>query len=341
MTEVRLESEALGAGGAPLTQKRESLWQDAFRRLLRNRAAILGGSIIIVLILMAIFASVIALKPFALQVLVDQNKVPEWLVSLFPTMKGYAKISNDYPMGADYVGRDLFSRLVYGARISLSVAFIGPLISLIIGVIYGSISGYFGGRVDNIMMRIVDILYAFPSLLFIILLMAFFRSTLSDIQPGSFAYTLSKMDESMGGMLFIFVGIGLTAWETMARLTRGQVLSVREKEFIEAAHTIGASNLRIMFRHILPNILGPLVVAETLAIPGYISLEAFLSFIGLGVTPPTPSWGAMISDGSRAIRTYPNQALFPALALAITMFSFNFLGDGLRDALDPRLRGTQ
>jgi len=341
MTEVRLESETLGAAGAPLTQKRESLWQDALRRLLRNRAAIIGLTIIIVLILMAIFASVIAIKPFEVQVLIDQNKVPEWLVSVFPTMKDYAKISNDYPLGADYVGRDLFSRLVYGARISLSVAFIGPLISLIIGVIYGSISGYFGGRVDNIMMRIVDILYAFPSLLFIILLMAFFRSTISDIQPGTFAYTLSKLDESLGGMLFIFVGIGLTAWETMARLTRGQVLSVREKEFIEAAHTIGASNLRIMFRHILPNIIGPLIVAETLAIPGYISTEAFLSFIGLGVNPPTPSWGSMISDGSRAIRTYPNQAIFPALALAITMFSFNFLGDGLRDALDPRLRGTQ
>jgi oligopeptide transport system permease protein len=341
MAQVRLESETLGAAGAPLTQKRESLWQDAFRRLLRNRAAVLGGSIIIVLILMAIFAPLIAPKSFEIQVLVDQNKVPEWLVSIFPSMEGYAKISSDYPLGADYVGRDIFSRLAYGARISLSVAFIGPLISLIIGVIYGSISGYFGGRVDNIMMRIVDILYAFPSLLFIILLMAFFRSTISDIQPGSFAYTLSRLDEAMGGMLFIFIGIGLTAWETMARLTRGQVLSVREKEFIEAAHTIGATNLRIMFRHILPNIMGPLVVAETLAIPGYISTEAFLSFIGLGVNPPTPSWGSMISDGSRAIRTYPNQALFPALALAITMFSFNFLGDGLRDALDPRLRGTQ
>ena len=341
MTEVRLESEAFGAGGAPLTQKRESLWQDAFRRLLRNRGASLGGSIIILLILMAIFAPLIAVKSFEVQVVTDHDKVPEWVLSLFPSMKGYGQISNDYPLGADYVGRDLFSRILYGSRISLSVAFIGPLISLLIGVIYGSISGYFGGRVDNIMMRIVDILYAFPSLLFIILLMAFFRSTLSDIQPGTFAYTLSKMDEAMGGMLFIFIGIGLTAWETMARLTRGQVLSVREKEFIEAAHTIGASNLRIMFRHILPNILGPLVVAETLAIPGYISLEAFLSFIGLGVTPPTPSWGSMISDGSRVLRSYPNQALFPALALAITMFAFNFLGDGLRDALDPRLRGTQ
>jgi oligopeptide transport system permease protein len=230
---------------------------------------------------------------------------------------------------------------VYGARISLSVAFIGPLISLLVGVIYGSISGFFGGRVDNIMMRIVDVLYAFPQLLFIILMMAFFRSTISDIQPGTFAYVLSQADEAMGGLLFIFIGIGLTAWETMARLTRGQVLAVREKEFIEAAHTIGASNLRIMFRHILPNIIGPLIVAETLAIPGYISTEAFLSFIGLGVNPPTPSWGSMISDGALSIRSYPNQAIFPAMALAITMFAFNFLGDGLRDALDPRLRGTQ
>ena len=142
-------------------------------------------------------------------------------------------------------------------------------------------------------------------------------------------------------MLFIFIGIGLTAWETMARLTRGQVLSVREKEYVEAAHTIGANNWRIMFKHILPNILGPLIVNETLAIPAYISTEAFLSFIGLGVNPPTPSWGAMISDGSRVVRTYPNQAIFPALALAVTMFAFNFLGDGLRDAFDPRLRGTQ
>lgn len=341
MTQVKIESTALGSGGMPLTQKRESLFKDSLRRLVRNRAAVVGGTVIIVLILMAIFAPLIAVKSYEVQVLVDQNVVPTWIVKVFPTMAPYARISNDYPVGADYVGRDLFSRILYGARVSLAVAFIGPMISLIIGVIYGSISGYFGGRVDNIMMRIVDILYAFPSLLFIILLLAFFRSTISDIQPGTLAYAFSKLDEAMGGLFFIFVGIGLTAWETMARLTRGLVLSIREKEFIEAAHTIGASHMRIMFRHIMPNILGPLVVAETLAIPGYISTEAFLSFIGLGVNPPTPSWGAMISDGAQTIRSYPNQTILPALALAITMFAFNFLGDGLRDALDPRLRGTQ
>lgn len=327
--------------GIPTLGKQQSLLKDGFTRLLKNRAAVIGGVIIITLLLMAIFAPWVAPKAYDTQVLNDRDKVPQWVVSVFWTMKPYANISSDYPLGADYVGRDLFSRIVYGARVSLAVAFIGPLISLLIGVIYGSISGYFGGRVDNVMMRIVDILYAFPSLLFIILLLAFFRSSLSDIEPGTFAYTLTKIDEALGGMFFIFIGIGLTAWQTMARLTRGQVLSLREKEFVEAAHTIGASNLRIMFRHILPNILGPLVVAETLAIPAYISTEAFLSFIGLGVNPPTPSWGAMISDGSNAIRSYPNQAVFPAIALAITMFAFNFLGDGLRDALDPRLRGTQ
>lgn len=337
---IRMKEKAL-AGGMPLTQKRENLWVDAFRRLIRNRAAVIGGTIVIVLVIMAVFAPQIAPRSYEKQVLNDQNTVPAWLLSIFPTMKPYARISNDYIFGADYVGRDLFSRIVYGARVSLTVAFIGPLISLLIGTIYGSISGYFGGRVDNIMMRIVDVLYAFPGLLFIILLLAFFRSTLTRIEPGTFAYTISQLDARLGGMLFIFIGIGLTAWETMARLTRGQVLSVREKEFIEAARTIGASNLRIMFRHILPNIIGPLVVAETLAIPGYISTEAFLSFIGLGVNPPTPSWGSMIADGAQVIRTYPNQTVFPALALAITMFAFNFLGDGLRDALDPRLRGTQ
>ncbi len=329
------------AGGAPLSVKQESLWQDAFRRLIRNRAAVIGGVIIILLILSAILAPLIAPMPYDTQNLENQNQVPTWIVKLFPTIAPYARYSDTYALGADYVGRDLLSRIIYGSRISLTVAFIGPLISLIIGVFYGSISGFFGGKVDNLMMRAVDVLYAFPGLLFTILLMAFFRTTFAEPNPNSITYAIGQLDARLGGMLFIYIGIGLTAWETQARLTRGQVLSVREKEYIEAARTIGASDLRIMFRHILPNIIGPLVVVETLSIPGYISMEAFLSFIGLGVNPPTPSWGAMIADGAQVVRTYPNQAIFPALALAITMFAFNFLGDGLRDALEPRMRGSQ
>jgi oligopeptide transport system permease protein len=324
-----------------ISTKQESLWKDPVRRLLRNKAAVLGGSIILILILVSIFADYIAPLPYDQQILTDQNKVPAWLLTVFPSMKGYARISPLYPLGADYVGRDLFSRIIYGSRISLSIALIGPLISLLIGVIYGSISGYFGGRIDNLMMRAVDVLYAFPGLLFIILLMAFFRSSFSKPDPNTLAFWIGQLDAKLGGMLFIYIGIGLTGWETQARLTRGQVLSVREKEYIEAARTSGATDLRIMFRHILPNIIGPLIVVETLAIPGYISTEAFLSFIGLGVNPPTPSWGAMISNGAQVVRTYPNQTIFPALALAITMFAFNFLGDGLRDALEPRLRGAQ
>jgi oligopeptide transport system permease protein len=323
-----------------LARKGDSLWAEAFRRLLRNRAAVIGGTIILIIVLVSVLAPIIAVKSFEVQIPVDNNKVPGWVPAVFTTMKPYAKYSDQYPLGADDLGRDLFSRIVYGSRISLTVAFIGPLVSLIIGVIFGSIAGFMGGRVDNWMMRIVDVLYAFPQILFIILLMAFFRSTLSKPTPGTFSYSISQLDAATGGVLFIFMGLGLTAWETMARLSRGQVLSQREKEYIEAARTIGAGSVRIMFRHILPNILGPLIVAESLAIPGYISLEAFLSFIGLGVNPPTPSWGVMISDGSRILRTYPNQAIFPAMALAITMFAFNFLGDGLRDALDPRLKGT-
>jgi oligopeptide transport system permease protein len=337
---AKTETARVEAQDTVLVRKSESLWQDAFRRLLRNKAAIAGGVIILLLLFIAVFAPLIAPMGYADQVLLDNNKVPPWIVRLFPTMLPYARISLQYPFGADYVGRDLLSRLVYGARVSLAVALIGPILSILIGVTFGSISGYLGGRTDNMMMGFVDILYGFPTLLFIILLMAFFRGTLSKLEPGTIAYSISALDAKMGGLLFIFIGIGVTAWETMARLTRGQVLSVRGRDFIDAARAIGATKRRIMSRHILPNIMGPLIVAETLAIPAYIATEAFLSFIGLGVNPPTPSWGIMIAEGSQQLRTYPNQALFPALALAITMFAFNFLGDGLRDALDPRMRGT-
>ncbi len=338
---TQTSSEEISADGIRKNRKGASLTRDAFGRLIRNRAAMIGLVIIVFLFLMAIFADYLAPMTYDEQSLGDQNKAPAWILKIFPTMSGYTKTTDRYALGSDYVGRDLLSRIIYGSRISLSIALIGPIISLVIGVIYGSISGYFGGRVDNIMMRIVDVLYAFPGLLFTILLMAFFRSTFSNPEPGTFAYAMGQLDAKLGGMLFIYIGIGLTGWETQARMTRGQVLSIREKEYIEAARTIGCTNWRIMFRHILPNIIGPLVVVETLSIPGYISSEAFLSFIGLGVNPPTPSWGAMIADGSLVVRTYPNQAIFPALALAITMFAFNFLGDGLRDALEPRLRGNQ
>ncbi|MDP3047734.1 MAG: ABC transporter permease, partial [Chloroflexota bacterium] len=243
-------------------------------------------------------------------------------------------------IGADYVGRDMLSRIIYGTRVSLSVALMGPLISIVIGLIFGTIAGYFGKRVDNLMMRFVDVMYAFPTLLLIILLMALFRSTTEAAVAGTLRGAMTDIDGKMGGMFFIYIGIGVTAWMGMARLARGQILSLKEKEYIEAARCMCANDLQIMTRHILPNIIGPMIVEETLAIPTYINFEAFLSFIGLGVNPPTPSWGSMIADGSASIRSYPNQAVFPALALAITMFAFNFLGDGLRDALDPRMKGT-
>lgn len=323
----------------------QSLWSESWRRLRRNRAAFLGVVIILINVLMAIFAPVLAPLPYDQQVLQDNNAAPLWVTRLFPNMKpkeegGYVTVSDQYLLGADKLGRDLWSRIIWGARVSLTVAFIGPAVSILVGLIVGLIAGYFGGWIDNFLMRAVDVMYAFPTLLFIILLMTFFRTSFAQPDPGTFAYSLGQLDTASGGMLFIFVGIGLTSWMQMARLVRGQVLSQRNREYVEAAHAMGAKTPRIMFSHILPNILGPLIVAETLTIPTYISFEAFLSFIGLGVNPPMPSWGSMIADGSRAISSYPNQALFPALALFLVMFAFNFLGDGLRDALDPRMRGV-
>jgi oligopeptide transport system permease protein len=326
-------------------KKGRSLWQDALYRLLRNRAAIVGAVVILLIVVMAVFAPVFAPKDYDDAVLADNNAAPEWVTRIFPTMRprtegGYVTISDAYPLGADRLGRDLLSRLIYGARVSLAVGLIGPVFSTIIGLLVGLTAGYVGGRIDNLLMRFVDVMYAFPTILLIILMMAVFRTNFQAQEPGTLGYALDRLDSSIGGLLFVFIGIGLTSWMGMARQVRGQVLSVREEAYIEAARAIGAQTPTIIFRHIFPNILGPVIARETLAIPGYISYEAFLSFIGLGVKPPTPSWGSMISDGAQVIQSYPNQAIFPAVVLAVLMFSFNFLGDGLRDALDPRMRGV-
>ena len=333
-------------GEAASQQTVTNLWQDAFYRLTRNRAAVVGLVLIVALILVAVFADRIAPMYYTDGDSVLNNAVPLWLTKVMPGhMEKYAQISDLYPFGADYLGRDLLSRVIYGTRVSLPVGFVGAMTALLIGLIYGSVSGYYGGKVDDVMMRIVDIMYAFPTMLLIILMMAFFKSSFGGAAaPGTLAYEVNRINDVVdrimgldsGGMLFIFIGIGLTAWMGIARLARGQILSLKEKEFILASRMIGARDGRIIWRHILPNIIGPILVQITLAIPGYIETEVFLSFIGLGVDPPTPSWGSMISEGANTLRSYPHQVLLPALLLAVTMFAFNFLGDGLRDALDPR-----
>jgi oligopeptide transport system permease protein len=285
--------------------------------------AIVGGVIIIMLALIAIFAPLIAPYPF------DEGDFTA----------NYAPPGGKYLLGADFMGRDLFSRLLYGTRISLLVGTMGALFSFTVGILYGTISGYYGGKLDNVMMRFVDVLYAFPSLLFIILLMVTFKSGFTNQESRSaFVKAIAGFDKMVGGMFFILVGISLTSWVGMARLSRGMALSLRETEFVQAAKALGASDLRIIIKHLTPNLLGPMLVSVALAVPGFIGTEAFLSFIGLGIDPPQPSWGAMIAEGFKSMRSHPHLAIFPGIALALTMLSFNFLGDGMRDALDPKMK---
>ena len=318
-----------------LVRKERSLWEEAMIRLVRNRVAVGSGIFLIVLVLATILADFIAPFGYAEQDLINNNAIPEWMLFLLPEgAENYAKISDKFPLGADHLGRDLFSRVLYGARVSLGFALVAATVSLVIGTIYGMISGYVGGKVDDFMMRIVDFLYAFPFLVVVILLQTYFKA----LERRGGASFIFELNESMGGMFFLFIAIGLIDWIGMARIARGQVLQYKRMEFVEAAHAVGAGDSRIIIKHLLPNILGPLIVAESLNIPTYIFLEAFLSFIGLGVNPPTPSWGIMISEAIQGLRSYPNQVLVPALALSLTTLAFNFLGDGLRDALDPRLK---
>jgi len=277
-----------------------SLWRDAYRRLLRNRLAVAGGLVVLSLCAVAILADVLAPLPYTKTNFGRLNEPP----------------SRDHPLGTDQVGRDLLSRMIYGARVSMLVGLGAQLIVVLIGVPIGALSGQLGGRVDLMLMRLVDVMYAFPNLLFVILVMSMLGA----------------------GLTNIFIAIGLTGWVGIARQTRGQVLAIREKEFVEGARALGAGFGRVLLRHILPNALTPIVVAVTFGIPQAIFTEAALSFIGVGINPPTPSWGQMVGEGQQYLRTYWHLCVFPSIAIGLTMLSFTFLGDGVRDALDPKLK---
>jgi oligopeptide transport system permease protein len=309
------------ASPSGLARKPRSPLGDAWREFLKNKVAVGSGIFIILLTLVAIFAPLVAPEG------IDEQKLED----------NYQEPGAKYLLGADQFGRDILSRVIFGARISLSVAFVAAAVSLLIGVTYGLIAGYLGGAVDSVMMRIVDIIYGFPSLIFVILLQVYFKAVAA--RGGGIAAPLVELDQQMGGMFFVFVAIGAFYWINRARIARGQVLANKEKEFIMAAESIGASDTRVIFRHLLPNILGPCIIAETMAIPGYIFYEAFLSYIGLGVNAPFPSWGMMVNKAQRSMRAHPHVLWPPAIALTVTTLAFNFVGDGLRDAFDPRLRG--
>ena len=276
-----------------------SLWSDAWRRLLANKAALAGGIILLVLIFLAIFAPWIAPHSYSYQNLELGAQPP----------------SSEFLLGTDTLGRDLFSRILYGARVSLLVGFVATSVALVIGVSWGIVAGYFGGRIDSVMMRIVDVLYGLPFIIFIILLMVIFGRNI----------------------WLLFGAIGAVEWLTMARIVRGQVLTVKTQEYVLAAQAMGVSNIQMFRKHIYPNILGPIAVYATLTIPQVMLLEAFLSFLGLGIQPPMSSWGTLIRYGVESMEEYSWLLIYPGLTFTLTLFALNFFGDGLRDALDPKI----
>jgi oligopeptide transport system permease protein len=279
-----------------------SLWDDAWDSLRRNRAAMIAIGIMLTIVVLVLFAPL--LSPYS----IDST---DWdRISISPS------VASEHWFGTDDVGRDLFVRTLYGGRISLLVGLAATFVSLVIGIAWGATAGYAGGKVDQFMMRIVDVLYAMPFMFFVILLMVFFGRNI----------------------FLIFIAVGAINWLDMARIVRGQTLSLKKKEFIEAARAGGVSPFNIVRRHIVPNLLGVVIVYVTLTIPQVILVESFLSFLGLGVQEPMTSWGALVNDGAQAMETAPWTLIFPATFLAVTLFCFNFIGDGLRDALDPRDR---
>ncbi|MBN9571785.1 MAG: ABC transporter permease subunit [Alphaproteobacteria bacterium] len=294
------------------TVRGRSLWVDARRRLFQNKAALASIVILTVIALMAIFAPALSQYPFDA---IDYSVVscaPNW----WPDPDVLCHAGGTHWFGTDPVGRDLFVRTLYGARVSLAVGLVATFVSLVIGVIYGATAGFIGGTTDNLMMRVVDVLYSLPFIFFVIILMVIFNRN----------------------FILLFVAIGAVEWLTMARIVRGQTLSIKQKEFIEAAHAAGVSRFGIITRHIIPNVIGPVIIYVTLTIPSVIPAESFLSFLGLGIREPLTSWGVLISEGANQMVTAPWMLIFPALFMAVTLFCFNFIGDGLRDALDPKDR---
>ena len=275
-----------------------SLWHDAWLRLRKNKLATFGLASLAVISLACLLGPL--LSPYGYE---EQN------LDL-----GASAPSGAHWLGTDTLGRDLLVRLLFGGRISLAVGLAATFVALTIGVVYGAVAGFFGGKLDAVMMRAVDIMYSMPFPIFVILLMVLFGRNI----------------------ILLFVAIGAVEWLTMARIVRGQVMSIKKMEFIEAARSLGLGRRRIIFRHILPNMLGPIIVYTTLTIPGVMLLEAFLSFLGLGVQPPMSSWGVLIKDGAEKMEEFPWLLVFPGTVFSLTLFSLNFPGDGLRDALDVR-----
>jgi oligopeptide transport system permease protein len=318
---ARLDLAGPPAPGRVLARPPRTYLREVVTRLGRNRTALVGIGFIITLIGLAIVTPWIAPYDYGTGSLRDANLLP----------------SRAHWLGTDALGRDELTRLMWGARVSLTVAIGAQFIVILIGVTLGLLSGFFGGWLDYIVMRIVDALYSLPSLLVAILVMSFLRGVLA-LSDESGAAGLALLNNATGGLLGVFIVLFVTHWLTVCRLVRAQVLSIKEREFILAARALGAARPRLMRIHLLPHVLAPVLVAITFGIPGSISLEASLGFLGIGVTPPMPSWGTMIAESLAAMRTYPILLLCPGAALSLTLLSFIYVGDALRDALDPLMK---
>jgi oligopeptide transport system permease protein len=300
-----------------------SLWKDAWHRLARNKPALLSLGVLVVVV---IACFIVPFLPFV--------KNPTAINLANPA----ASPSAAYWFGTDQLGRDLFARVLYGGQVSLLVGFVATGVAVIIGVVYGAVSGYVGGKTDAVMMRFVDILFALPFLVLVILFALVVDEPSSDFTSCIIDTTGWERDRvaPITTLIPLFIAIGAIGWLTIARIVRAQVLSVKNLDFVEAAVSLGLSRFRILFRHILPNVIGPIIIYTTLAVPGIMLLESVLSFLGLGVKPPNSSWGILIKEGADRMEVTPYLLLFPSLFFAATLFALNFLGDGLRDALDPK-----